>query len=379
MRITFVLPAVDLSGGVKVVATYARLLTQRGHAVTVAYPQRPITWHPRSWASRARSAYRSRILAARGHFQGIEHVLHPVRVDRAGESAVAGGLTPIDLRDVPDGDAIVATYWETAYWIADYPSSKGKPFYLIQHYETWDCDAQALARMRDSWRLPMRKLVVARWLKRLAADEFDGDSAVLLHNGVDLDQFNAPQREMSDPPVIGYTYSWAPWKRSDLIADAIERVRDRLPDVRVKTFGQYRPDDRMAYPPGGEHVHQPKQSQIPGLYRAADVWVLGSDSEGFGLPILEAMACGTPVVSTACDGTVDIVQGCGGGRLVPTGDAGAMADAIVEILNDRAGWPARSEAARRRAELFRWDRACDALEATLSGTPTDFDATCPRV
>jgi glycosyltransferase involved in cell wall biosynthesis len=375
MRITFLLPAIDLSGGVKVVAIYARMLSERGHEVTVVSPERPLTANPRSWASRLKGSWKQRTQASRGHFADCQHLLRSLPVDRRGARAVSGGLAPVKVDALPDADVIVATYWETAHWIAAYPQSKGRPFYLIQHYETWDCDAEALRRMRASWQLPMQKLVVARWLRDLARREFDDDGAILLHNGVDLEHFAAPTREMNDTPVLGYTYSWAPWKRSDLIAMAIELVRRDIPDLQVRTFGQYQPSPRMVYPAGGEHVYQPKQTQIPSLYAAADVWVLGSDSEGFGLPVLEAMACRTPAVSTTCDGAIDVVEGSEGGVLVPTNNPGAMAEAITNLLDDRPGWEARSLAARHRAECFRWDKACDALEATLSGTPTAFDAT----
>ncbi len=378
MRVTFLLPAIDLSGGVKVVATYARMLSERGHEVNVVYPQRPLTRSPRSWASRLRGAWRQRARAQRGHFADCAHLLRALPVDRGGDRAVTGGLAPVKVQAVPDADVIIATYWETAHWIARYPVSKGKPFYLIQHYETWDCDNEALARMRASWTLPLQKLVVARWLRELAQREFGDENAVLLHNGVDLEHFKAPQRRMNDTPVVGYTYSWAPWKRSDLIAAAVNRTRLEAPALRVRTFGQYPPAPRMPYPPGGEHVFQPKQARIPSLYAAADVWVLGSDSEGFGLPALEAMACRTPVVSTMCDGAIDIVEGSAGGMLVPTNDAEALAAAILDVVQERDGWGARSAAARERAECFRWDKACDALEATLRGEPTEFDATRQR-
>jgi hypothetical protein len=124
MRVTFVLPGVDLSGGVKVVATYARMLSERGHEVKVVYPKRPLTPNPRSWASKVKNAWRMQLNANRGHFAGIQHLLRPI--DLAGQAETIGMLRPIDPNDVPDGDVIVATYWETAYWIADYPAIKAR-------------------------------------------------------------------------------------------------------------------------------------------------------------------------------------------------------------------------------------------------------------
>jgi glycosyltransferase involved in cell wall biosynthesis len=66
---------------------------------------------------------------------------------------------------------------------------------------------------------------------------------------------------------------------------------------------------------------------------SADLLVLGSDQEGFGLVVPEAMACGTPVVSTATAGPMDIMQD-GSGILTPIGDRDALARGILSVLDD---------------------------------------------
>ncbi|MFG0252005.1 MAG: hypothetical protein ACF8NJ_03935, partial [Phycisphaerales bacterium JB038] len=97
MRITFLLPAIDLSGGVKVVATYARMLSERGHEVTVVSPERPLSANPRSWASRLKGGWRQRTQAGRGHFADCQHLLRSLPVDPRGARAVTGGLTPVKV------------------------------------------------------------------------------------------------------------------------------------------------------------------------------------------------------------------------------------------------------------------------------------------
>lgn len=93
------------------------------------------------------------------------------------------------------------------------------------------------------------------------------------------------------------------------------------------------------------------------FYKTADLFVLSSDYEGFGNVIVEAMACGTPVVSTDCpSGPGEILDGGKFGRLVPVGDAGAMAHAIGASLDDRA--PA--EQLQNRAAEFSPERAAAA-------------------
>jgi glycosyltransferase involved in cell wall biosynthesis len=81
----------------------------------------------------------------------------------------------------------------------------------------------------------------------------------------------------------------------------------------------------------------------------AAVFVLSSRSEGFGNVLVEALACGTPVVSTACRyGPNEILDNGKFGRLVPVGDSRAMAEAISETLNER---PARETAKARGREF----------------------------
>src|SRR5690606_18595958 len=103
--------------------------------------------------------------------------------------------------------------------------------------------------------------------------------------------------------------------------------------------------------------------------RRSDVLVLPSDHEGFGLVLVEAMACGTQVVSTDCPhGPAEILDDGAYGQLVPCGDAEALATAIAQVLSGESVVPVNSLVNRSRD--FTVERSCDAylqLVARVTG------------
>jgi glycosyltransferase involved in cell wall biosynthesis len=92
------------------------------------------------------------------------------------------------------------------------------------------------------------------------------------------------------------------------------------------------------------------QDELATLYRNATLYVVSSDEEGLGLTILEAMASGRPVVSTACGGPSTTVVEGETGLLVPVGDAAALAEAMRSVLDAPARADRMGRKARERAE-----------------------------
>ena len=76
--------------------------------------------------------------------------------------------------------------------------------------------------------------------------------------------------------------------------------------------------------------------QIPDEMRSANLFVLPSIIEGMPLVLLQAMACGLPVVATNVSGSVDLVQPGRNGLLVPAKDPALLAEALISLLDDRA-------------------------------------------
>jgi glycosyltransferase involved in cell wall biosynthesis len=276
---------------------------------------------------------------------------------------VLDSARPAVASDLPDADVVIATWWETAEWVATFPRSKGAKAYFLQHFETHV--GMPVDRVEATWRSPMHKIVIADWLADLARHRFGDRDVSLVPNAVDTRQFFAPPRDKQPVPTVGVMYSLVPFKGCDISLKAYDLVRQRLPNLQLVTFGNRRPESALPLPAGAQYVYQPPQETIRDLYAACDAWLFASRSEGFGLPILEAMACRTPVIGTPAGAAPELI-GQGGGALVHMEDPAGMADAIERVVtlpNDQ--WRAMSDRAYETATKYSWDDATDRFEAAL--------------
>lgn len=164
--------------------------------------------------------------------------------------------------------------------------------------------------------------------------------------------------------VLVYIGFSTPRKGLEYLAAGLRRLPD---DVRLIVVGSWEPGYRdkviAAAGPGWERVIEAgsvPDADIPVYLSLADLYVTPSLLEGFGLPILEALACGTPVVATTAGSIPEVVGPCG--ILVPPGDTAALIAAIVELLGD----------AERRRQLGQLGRE---RAITRFGVEQAYDAT----
>lgn len=189
--------------------------------------------------------------------------------------------------------------------------------------------------------------------------------------GVDIDLFSpAPGRLSSSPePLVVCVARLVMVKNLSLLLEACAALRAR--DIRFRCVvigdGPCRPEleslrARLELETAVEMPGAASQKEIVNWWQQADVGVLTSDNEGMPVSLMEAAACGVPVVATAVGGVPELVEQGVTGLLAQRGDAAALAGALAALLTDASLRARMSLAARRRAqEKFSIRRQADLL------------------
>lgn len=221
--------------------------------------------------------------------------------------------------------------------------------------------------------------------------EYDADprKVRVVNPGVDLDLFKPSDRSiarqvwgMSDAPTILFVGRIQKLKGPHIAIGALARLKKMVPDAELLIVGDESPRTRF-----GERqrlrllvrtyrvarrvrfLDPVPHAELPSLMSAADVVVIPSASESFGLVALEAAACGTPVVATNVGGLRRLVVDDETGCLVDRRTASGFARALSRVLADPATRQRLGDNARRLASNFPWSATARGLvEAYASVT-----------
>lgn len=354
MKINLAVPGMGgLAGGQRVCAQYAGYLLDQGHEVTLVVRRPPRI--PQRFDMLRRLLGRippyPPLPAEWGHYTGLD-----LRVAHLDENR------PLVPDQVPDADIIISTWWTTSEWVHGLPASKGRHVHFVQDYEMFN--PQLRHRVEAVYAQDNTKIVVAGWLQKQLLTE-EGKPSRLALNGVDTDRFHpAPHPHRDAGFRVGFLYSNHPRKNCALAIEALALAKAARPSLKAIAFGTERRPQSL--PDWIAYEQQPSQDRIVGIYQSCDLWLFTSKTEGFGLPLLEAMACGTPVLATPAGAAPDLVDGQNG--WLTSDDPTEYADRMLAFL-DQSGADLRraSDAARRTAEAHDLRQAAREFEKILLG------------
>lgn len=241
------------------------------------------------------------------------------------------------IANFPETDIAVATLWNTAPWVAELVK-KGRSreaVYFIQDYEPWffrEDEIESREKVMETYRMIGNKIVKSEWLGGMLAEDGFSSHKILL--GMDLARFYPRDVKTSGPTVLAMARPGTPRRGFQPTIEALARVKRSMPDVKIVLFGDRflaSQDIPFAY---RDEVVVADQDQLAQLYSEADVFLDGSDFQGFGRCGLEAMACGAACVLTNVGGVSEYARNGENSLLVPPGRPEAFAQAIVTILKN---------------------------------------------
>jgi L-malate glycosyltransferase len=343
------------SGGFRIVYEYANRLVARGHQVSVVHP-RTLKFAPPKLDTPTN--LRGHLRVARLWLR--ERVSHPTIDWHPMDSRVELVFVPDSgSNNIPDGDVLFATAWDTVASVLACPISKGEKCHIIQGYETW---MGAKELVDDTWRAPLHKIVVARWLLELGKTLGCRD-LTYIPNAVDQ-RYRIIRPIEQRPRRVAMICSFVPLKGSREGIKALEMAKTQFPDLEVNCFGNSR---RAPWIPKWiTYTANPPQDQIiEEFYNRASIFINPSWTEGFPLPPAEAAACGCAILASDIGGHRDYLEHGISALLSAPKDPEALAQNLCTLLGNDQLRVRLAKAANESVSRFSWEHNTDLFQAFL--------------
>ncbi|KDA54641.1 hypothetical protein EG19_10805 [Thermoanaerobaculum aquaticum] len=312
-RVVFLLEGTGLYGGVKVVLQQAELLAEQGLDVTVVAKEARPSWY-----------------SLKVEFRKVP------------------SFSPVFL---PSADLTVATFWTTVEPALSIPW--GRKVHYCQGFEGhYAQGTEVEPSILKTYALPIPTWVVNPSLGNLLEARFGRPTFLL---PPPLDPFFRPKRRKPEPrgmPRVLVMGSFDfQWKGVATALQAVLIMRSRGLPVelwRISQFPLTQEERRLLQP--DRYFESLTPHQTAQVVRQCDLLLAPSWEEGFGLPLLEAMASGVPAVAS----DIDAFRFLAGGvvPLVPPKDPYALAEAAMDLLQSPSRWRAVREAGLERAKEF---------------------------
>jgi len=377
MKIYFVMWSTGLAGGTRAIFEIANRLKNRGYDVRVIALGGNHEWFdvtvPIEYVSPSKRLkillQFYRVLRLRKKVYGVLAVESIVK--RLGFHA---DLIRMLSEHIPDADAHIATYYPTALSLHLTNTASHKLYFLQDFPELVEEGGgrYGLRLFELTLKLPFNAfLCVSSYVKDLVTKAQPDARVVVTGVGVDTSIFRPRDNDVvntMNKRKIMIIARGLKYKGDEVAIKALNIISSKIPTHAIivgrrstikKLFQRVKPEFTYSI---FENV---SDDMLAKLYSSADVFLFTSYAEGFGLLPLEAMACGTPAVTTDCKGNRDYVRDGYNSLVVPPGDPKAVADAAFKVLTNDKLREKLIEGGLETARQWTWDKTVDRFEKTL--------------
>lgn len=322
-----VIPVLSLeTGGSRFIYQLANELVDKGHRVEIVLPENAaVAWPVRAQLTRVKA------------------------------------LTPMTI---PSGDFLLPNFFPTVF--PAWESKKGRVVRLSLGYEPlWVKEAESA---RATYLIDAPIISLSQWHRQLILQGTGRDSTVI-PGGVATTIFRpSPKQSLSTGHLTlayilrskehGYT-----WKGIEDFWEACSRLAQSIPGFNIQVVT---PEGaRYPAPLPYKIVKAETDAEMALFYAQADIFVSTSYFESFSMPLLEAMACGTAVVTTDNGGSRDYAKNGENCLLVPPSDIKQLTQALAELLTQEMKRNQLAQTGFQFAQSWTWKRTADKVEALL--------------
>lgn len=215
-----------------------------------------------------------------------------------------------------------------------------------------------------AWNKKIPKIVVSNYVREEIMKSGINKVHAVVNNGIDTSEY-FPDEPDSGRTAVGSVYSPGIAKDPKTMMSVFNKLHQLRPNIPLICFGSFRRPKELIR--AVRYKRLPTVTEARKLYSQSAVWFCASRSEGFGMPLLEAMACGCTVISTDCGGPNDFVNPNINGIIVEREAPTKMAEEIVKVMDDKSKQIQLAEEAIATARKLSWSYVASQMEIALEG------------
>lgn len=263
---------------------------------------------------------------------------------------------------IEDADIVMANHWVTAENVYGLSKNKGEKYYFIRDIEHWSPHYE---HVKDAFKLDMKRLVVADWIKDYLKNELYLDVEAVITNGFNFKKFKVEDKTYNLKNVtISMIFSSHPMKGIKDAVYVLEKIYKKYPDINIILFGFEPKPKNLNFK--FTYLRRLSGSSVKEVYSKSDIFLSTSLQEGFNNPPSEAMAAKCAVLVTNVGSAIYTMKHMINGIVVEPKDSAEMEKFLSLLIEDRDLRISLSENGFKSIQKLTWDVSIKKLDNLFS-------------